>query len=65
MPGDLRSKPRYFLTVAVVVAGCMWWMGPMIGVFVVDPMIQLTLSNFQVGVLVAALACTAAAALLA
>ncbi|KAI3426439.1 hypothetical protein D9Q98_008807 [Chlorella vulgaris] len=48
MPGDLRSKPRYFLTVAVVVAGCMWWMGPMIGVFVVDPMIQLTLSNFQV-----------------
>jgi hypothetical protein len=33
----------------VVMAGCMWWMGPMIGVFVVDPMIQLTMSNMQVG----------------
>jgi hypothetical protein len=48
LPGDWRNRKRYVLTVAVVMAGCMWWMGPMIGVFVVDPMIQLTMSNMQV-----------------
>ena len=43
------SKRRYFLTVAVVMAGLTWWMGPLAGLFVVDPMIQLIASNLEVG----------------
>ena len=48
-PGEDVSKRRYFLTVAVVMAGLTWWMGPLAGLFVVDPMIQLIASNLEVG----------------
>ncbi|PRW44956.1 croquemort-like mating [Chlorella sorokiniana] len=41
VPGEARSWRRYWLTFAVVAAAFLWWLGPLMGIFLVDPMIQL------------------------
>lgn len=48
VPGEDVSWRRYWLMLAVVLTGFLWWLGPVLGLFVVDPMIQLTVSSIQV-----------------
>ena len=47
-PGEDLSRRRYLAAVVVVLAGFLWWLGPVLGLFVVDPLIQLQVSNMQV-----------------
>ncbi len=47
VPGEARSWRRYWLTFAVVAAAFLWWLGPVMGLFLVDPMIQLMVNSIQ------------------
>lgn len=47
VPGEGRSWRRYWLTFAVVAAAFLWWLGPVMGLFLVDPMIQLMVNSIQ------------------
>lgn len=49
VPGEDRSWRRYILMLVVVLAGFLWWLGPVLGLFLVDPLIQLTVNSIQVG----------------
>lgn len=52
-PGEARSWRRYWLTFAVVAAAFLWWLGPVMGLFLVDPMIQLMVNSIQASPVVA------------
>lgn len=49
VPGEEASWRRYLLVLAVVLSAFLWWLGPAIGLFLVDPLIQLTVSSIQAG----------------
>jgi hypothetical protein len=48
-PKELHDRKRFFLTIVVVTCSVTWLVMPLTGIFVADPMIQLLLSNAQVG----------------
>lgn len=45
---ESRSYRRYWLLFGVVVGSIMWWLGPLLGIFLLDPYIQLLLDESQV-----------------
>ena len=47
-PADISSGRRYLYLLLAVLGGFLWWLGPVMGLFVADPMIQLMLLNSQV-----------------
>lgn len=47
-PSDITSTKRYFLLLFAIWGGFIWWLGPVLGLFVVDPMIQLMLLDYSV-----------------
>ena len=48
LPGETTDRKRYMLMSALVMSGIMWWLMPLLGAFVADPMIQLILSDLNV-----------------
>lgn len=45
---DASSRKRFFLLFTAVCGSFMWWLGPVFGIFIVDPLITLTLLDQQV-----------------
>lgn len=49
-PGSQHDRRRYWLLWCLVLGSILWWLGPLLGIFVFDPFIQLQLYNSQVPV---------------
>lgn len=47
VPGEDRSWGRYLLVLALALSGVLWWIGPGLGLFLVDPMLQLNVNDIQ------------------
>ena len=45
---DVISRKRYILFFMTVVGAFIWWLGPVLGLFLVDPLVQLLLLDVQV-----------------
>lgn len=47
-PKDITSGRRYLLLLTAFTGAFIWWLGPVLGLFLVDPMIQLMLLDASV-----------------
>ncbi|RMZ54053.1 hypothetical protein APUTEX25_002630 [Auxenochlorella protothecoides] len=47
-PGDRTSSRRYWLLFSLLLGSILWWLGPLMGIFVLDPFLQLLLDASQV-----------------
>lgn len=54
VPGEDRSWGRYLLVLGLALSGVLWWIGPGLGLFLVDPMLQLNVNDIQARLGVAA-----------
>lgn len=48
VPGDTTSCRRYFLLTIIVIGSVLTWLAPILGIFVIDPYIQLILAETQI-----------------
>ena len=45
---DVTGRKRFWLLWALVLGSFIWWVGPALGLFIIDPYIQLALVDQQV-----------------